>query len=53
MTSLFNIKQHLKKMDEVALLELLNIQSSDLVEAFSELIEERMEQLEKDIDENE
>ena len=49
MTSLFNIKEHLKQMDEAALLELLNIQSSDLVEAFAEKIENQLEKLIKEL----
>jgi len=46
-----HIKEALLRMDEVALLELLDIQSSDLVEAFSDKIEEHLEKLLKEINE--
>ncbi|CAB5222597.1 hypothetical protein UFOVP371_19 [uncultured Caudovirales phage] len=43
------IREALLKMDEVALLELLDIQSSDLVDAFPDKIEEHLDKLIKEI----
>ena len=40
-----------ERFDEVTLLELLNVNSFDLVEAFSELIEDRYEDLLKEVEE--
>lgn len=51
--TLAELKEKLAEYDEVTLLELLNLRSADLIAAFSELIEERMEQLENEVDENE
>ncbi len=51
--TLEEVKEKLTGFDEVTLLEVLNIRSADLVSAFSELIEERIEQLEKEVDEHE
>lgn len=51
--TLEEIKERLKSFDEVTLLELLNLHSADLVAAFSDIIEDRLEQLEKEVDENE
>lgn len=49
------VKERLRRLDEVSLLELLSINSDDLVTSFSELIEDCYEQLlvEVDWDENE
>lgn len=46
-----HIREALLQMDEVTLLELLDIQSSDLVEAFDDKIEEHLEKLLKEINE--
>jgi len=46
-----HIREALLRMDEVALLELLDIQSSDLVAAFPDKIEEHLEKLLKEINE--
>ena len=51
--TLAELKEQLAEFDEIALLELLNLRSADLVSAFAELIEDRMEQLEKEVNENE
>lgn len=49
------VKERLRRLDEVSLLELLALNSDDLVTSFSELIEDCYEQLldEVDWDENE
>jgi hypothetical protein len=41
------------KFDEVTLLEILNLQSVDIVDAFSDLVEEKQEELSKLFDEDE
>ena len=45
------LKEALKRLDEVTLLELLGLQSDDLVEQFDELIEKKQEYLIKELDE--
>ena len=44
------LKEALKRLDEVSLLELLGLQSDDLVEQFDELIEKKQEYLIKELD---
>jgi hypothetical protein len=44
------LKEALKRLDEVSLLELLGIQSDDLVERFDDVIEKKQEYLTKEID---
>lgn len=44
------ICDRLKSIDEVSLLEILNITSEDLVERFQDLIEERADNLEEDLE---
>ena len=44
------LKEKLKRMDEVILLELLDIHSDDLVERFEDFIEDKHEQLMKEIE---
>lgn len=51
--TLAELKEQLAEFDEVTLLELLNLRSVNLVNAFADLIEERFEQLEKEVNENE
>ena len=46
---LHEIKERLIELDEITLLELLNITSEDIVELFSERIEERADSLEKEV----
>lgn len=46
---LHEIKERLKALDEVSLLELLNISSEDIVEMFGEKIEDNADQLEKEV----
>lgn len=44
------LKEKLKRIDEVTLLELLNIDSSDLVERFYDIIEDNQQKLKRMID---
>ena len=46
---LHEIKERLIELDEITLLELLNITSEDLVELFSDRIEENADKLEKEV----
>jgi hypothetical protein len=46
---LHEIKERLKALDEVTLLELLEISSEDLVEMFSDKIEDNVDKLEKEV----
>ena len=43
------LKEKLQRVDEVTLLELLDIHSDDIIERFEDYIEEKQEQLTKDI----
>jgi hypothetical protein len=43
--TLEELRERLKSLDEVSLLELLNINSEDLVKAFSDYIEDNFESL--------
>lgn len=44
------LKDRLKQIDEVSLLELLNIHSDDLVERFEDYIEDKQEELMKEVE---
>ena len=44
------LKEALKRLDEVTLLELLGIQSDDLVERFDDVVEKKQEYLTKELD---
>jgi len=46
---LHEIKERLKELDEITLLELLDITSEDLVEMFSDKIEDNADKLEKEV----
>jgi len=46
---LHEIKERLTELDEITLLELLNITSEDIVEMFSDRIEENADKLEKEV----
>lgn len=46
---LHEIRERLKALDEVSLLELLNISSEDIVEMFSERIEDNADKLEREV----
>lgn len=54
MVTLTELKERLaEQVDEITLLEVLNIKADDIVEAFQDRIEERMEQLTKEYFEGE
>ena len=44
------LKEALKRLDEVTLVELLGLQSDDLVERFDDVIEKKQEYLIKELD---
>ena len=44
------LKEALKRLDEVTLLELLGLQSDDLVERFDDVIEKKQEYLIQELD---
>jgi hypothetical protein len=44
------LKDALKRLDEVTLVELLGLQSDDLVERFDDVIEKKQEYLIKELD---
>jgi hypothetical protein len=44
------LKERLEMLDEITLLELLNIQSSDLVQRFEDMIEDNRDKLEREIE---
>lgn len=46
--TLLELKEKLSRVDEISLLEVLNICSEDLVEAFSDRIEDDFERLEEE-----
>ena len=46
---LHEIKERLIELDEVTLLELLNITSEEIVEMFSDRIEDNADKLEKEV----
>ena len=46
------LKEKLKQVDEVSLLEILNISSEDIVERFSDLIEDRHDSLTQEFQED-
>ena len=48
--TLLELKDRLKSLDEVILLELLDIASEDLVETFSDIIENNYTRLLKEVD---
>lgn len=50
MLTLEEVKEKLTRVDEISLMEILNINSEDLVEAFEDRIDERYEELRKDLE---
>jgi|TARA_R110000796_G_scaffold132168_1_gene247664 hypothetical protein len=52
MLTLLDICDKLERLDEVTVLELLEIQSADIVAKFMDAIEERADHLEKILDDN-
>lgn len=53
MLTLTELFEELKKVDEISILEVLNINSEDIVERFKDRIEENYEQLSKDFEDAE
>lgn len=54
MTILFTeLKEKLKQLDEITLMELLNLSSEDLIERFDDIIEERFNLLVEQFSEDE
>ena len=51
--TLEEIKERLKRLDEITLLEVLDISSEELVERFTDVIEEKSDELEEDLEEEE
>lgn len=51
--TLEDIKNHLLKLDEVTLLEVLNITSEDIVNRFMDVIEDKADELEEDLEDDE
>lgn len=49
--TLEEVKERLKRLDEITLLEVLNISSEELVERFEDLIEEKFDDFQKDLEE--
>jgi hypothetical protein len=47
--TLEDLKDRLKKQDEVSLLEILDISSEEIVERFVDLIEDQFEKLEEEL----
>lgn len=45
------LRDKLRRVDEVSLLELLDISSEEIVERFQDIIEDKMEKLESDFEE--
>jgi hypothetical protein len=52
MLTLEDIKDKLKQLDEVTLMETLELTSEDLVDRFSDLIEQKQDTLENDFDDS-
>lgn len=48
--TLNDIKDRLKQIDEIDLLELLDINSEDIVERFTDLIEDNFDKLEREVE---
>jgi hypothetical protein len=44
------ISERLKRIDEISLLEILNISSEELVDRFQDLIEEKADELEQELE---
>ena len=49
--TLQDVFDRLKKVDEISLLEILNISSEDIVDRFADKIEDKLDELEIDLDE--
>lgn len=44
------LKERLEMLDEITLMELLNIHSSDLVQRFEDMIEDNRDKLERELE---
>ena len=53
MKTLADIINHLRRIDEISLLEVLNISSEDIVDRFGDRIEDRYEYLREDFEDEE
>lgn len=53
MKTITDIIKELKQIDEISLLEILDISSEDILEKFKDLIEERLEYFQQDLEEEE
>lgn len=53
MKTITDIIEQLKQIDEISLLEILDISSEDILEKFKDLIEERLEYFQQDLEEEE
>lgn len=53
MLTLEEIKEELRKVNEVDLLEILNISSEELVDRFEDIIEDRIDLISPEFDEDE
>lgn len=51
MITLADVINHLKRVDEISLLEVLDISSEDLVDRFVDKVEDKYEQLAEDFEE--
>lgn len=51
--TLEELKEKMAELDEITVMELLNIRSADLVQAFEDVIEARFEKLEQEVDDYE
>ena len=49
MRTLGDISQHLKQLDEITLLELLGVSSEDLVDRFQDIIEDKADVLDLEL----
>jgi hypothetical protein len=49
-TTLAELQEKLKEVDEITLMELLNVSSEDLVERFVDVIEDKFDTLAEDYD---
>lgn len=52
MMTIHEVKEKLKRYDELTILELLDISSEELVEAFTEVIEDNLETIKEMLDDH-
>jgi tetrahydromethanopterin S-methyltransferase subunit B len=46
------VAEKLKQLDEITLVELLDVNSNDIVNAFMDVVEEKIDKLEGELDDN-